>query len=98
MTTVEKEAYRLMDIYSAVVDRVGYPYGNPSMSVEEHKALATKVITETIAALSDSVNFQSFDQRVRDILEDENFHTLCTAIDIARGKQQLDDILYRYCI
>lgn len=96
MSKIEKEAYRLMDLYSAVEDEVGYPYRMPGESVEDNRARVTEFFNALVDTIKATTDFDKFDQRVWDVLEDENFHTLCIAINIARGITTVENNLERY--
>ena len=93
----ETEAYRLMDIYSEIEEELGSPYGNWNMTKEEHVQQACKVIDALVVKLKEEVDLNNFDRKVWDILEDENYHTLCLAIDIAQGKTSFAKHMGRYC-
>ena len=96
MSRVEKEAYRLMDLYSAFEDEIGQPYRVPSESIEDNRVRVTEFFYALVDTIKATTNLDKFDQRTWDILEDENFHTLCIAINIARGIDTVENNLERY--
>jgi len=95
-STIEAEAYRLMEICSKVEDELGSPYKRYNESSEDCKKRARHFLEVLVSRVQETTDLNNFDRHVWDILEDENFHTLCTAIDIALGGRTIEIVLDQY--
>lgn len=95
-TYAEQEANRLAELYSNVEERLGSPYRFYDESVSSNNERVTKFFETLIAKIKETTDTDRLTDETWYILEDENFHTLCIAIDIIKGKTTIKDILKRY--
>ena len=87
---------KLEHLYWKFEDKFGSPYRKYDESIINNNLRVMRFLKELVAAIKRFKDFDKINQEVLDLLEDENFHTLCLAIEIAQGKTTITDNLYRY--
>lgn len=93
---IDKEVDRLIELYCDIEDKWGSPYRYYSETVAENKARVKVFFKELVGAIRATTNLDELDANIVSILTDENFHTLCLALEIAKGNDTVENHLQHY--
>ena len=96
LNKVEQEVLKLENAYLKVEDKLGSPYRKYDETVVTNNLRVIAFFQEVIEKIKAIKDPKEISQEVWDRLEDDNFHSLCLAIEIAQGKTTITDNLYRY--
>lgn len=96
LNKVEREVHKLENAYLKVEDKLGSPYRKYDETIVTNNLRVIAFFKEVIEKIKAIKDPKEISQEVWDRLEDDNFHSLCLAIEIAQGKTTIVDNLYRY--
>ena len=82
----------LMDIDNEICDQQGAPHGHNSDRQAQRKAY-TNYMTLASARIKEQLTSIDVTSKVTDILEDENYHDILLAVDIAFGRKTVDQVV-----
>lgn len=82
----------LMDIDNEICDQQGAPHGRNSDRQAQRKAY-TNYMTLASARIREQLTSIDVTSKVTDILEDENYHDILLAVDIAFGRKTVEQVV-----
>lgn len=94
---IAKTIHRLMDISIAVEYQCNTKINSyPNLSAEERRTRFRNRLQTAVALVNAEFTPTDLNQKVKDALEDANYHDMVMVIDIIHQRADLDDLVQKY--